>query len=80
MPDRRLLTPTARAALDAASAGLDEALAPLAARDAELFRLRLERWFQNLLDGLEPVYGHRPDFPAFLNRQVRAAHARAVLS
>ena len=70
MHDRRLLTPAARTALDAASAGLDSALAALPERDATLFRLRLERWFQNLLDGLGPVYGDRPDFPDFLNRLV----------
>ncbi len=70
MPDTRLLTPEARAALDAACAGLDAVLAPLAPRDAQLFRLRLERWFQNLLDGLLPVYGARADFPDFLNRLV----------
>ena len=70
MPDTRLLTPAARAALDAASVGLDDVLAPLPARDAELFRLRLERWFQNLLDGLVPVYGDRDDFGPFMNRLV----------
>lgn len=39
-------------------------------RDKELFSLRLERYFQNLFDGLHPVYGSRADFDDFLLRLV----------
>ncbi len=49
---------------------LDDTLGDLAARDRQLFRLRLARQFGNLYDGLEPLYGHHPDFEAFLGRVV----------
>jgi amylosucrase len=42
------------------------------ARDRHLFLLRLERYFQNLYDGLLPVYGRRPDFGDTLDRLVAA--------
>lgn len=70
MPASRLLTPAARAALEAASAGLDAIFATLPERDRQLFRLRLERWFQNLHEALLPVYGRRDDFDDFLRRLV----------
>ena len=50
---------------------LEDILGDLDARDQQLFRLRLARQFQNLYDGLEPLYGHRADFEAFLGRLAR---------
>ncbi len=64
------LSPEARATLEQIVPGLDGALADLGTRDRQLFRLRLERQFSNLYDGLEPLYGERPDFAAFLGRLV----------
>ncbi len=49
-----------------------EELVALPHRDRVLFEVRLERWFQNLVDGLEPVYGERDDFGTFLAELVRA--------
>lgn len=46
------------------------ALAGLAARDRDLFELRLERWFAHLDDGLVAVYGRSGDYEAFLERLV----------
>jgi amylosucrase len=43
---------------------------PLSERDWDIFRLRLERHFQNLFDALEPLYGHRPDFESMVTRLV----------
>mgnify|MGYP003875117511 CR=1 FL=1 len=40
------------------------------ARDQQLFTLRLERYFQNLFDGVYPLYGKRADFDSFLERLV----------
>ena len=45
-------------------------LAPLEELDRQLFQLRLARWFQNLHDGLQPVYGDRDDFDGFMHRLV----------
>ncbi len=39
-------------------------------RDKDLFLIRLERYFQNLYDGLYPVYGQREDFGVFLEQLV----------
>ncbi len=47
---------------------LDKPLSKLEKRDQQLFKLRLERYFQNLYDGLEPLYGLRSDFEAVLER------------
>ncbi len=49
---------------------LDEILNSLGMRDRQLFRLRLARQFSNLFDGLEPLYGARPDFATVLGRLV----------
>ena len=62
MQNVALMTPTARALFERAFDAAREALAPLEARDRQVFLVRLERWFQNLYDGLEPVYGRRTDF------------------
>jgi len=56
------MTPDARALFERAQPAAREALAPLDARDRDIFLVRLERWFQNLVDGLHPVYGRRPDY------------------
>lgn len=64
------LSAEARLCLTECSAHMDESLASLPERDQQLFRLRLQRWFQNLYDGLAPVYGHRRDFNDFISRLV----------
>lgn len=56
------LDPEARELFYEARAAAERPLAPLPVRDRQIFLLRLERWFQNLVDGLRPVYGRRPDF------------------
>ncbi|MEX2503148.1 MAG: alpha-amylase family protein, partial [Trueperaceae bacterium] len=57
--------------LPAARRAADEELVGVPHRDGVLFDVRLERWFQNLIDGLEPVYGARDDFEAFVGELVR---------
>lgn len=72
------LTPEAREAFNAARAAALRPLEALPPRDRQIFLLRLERWFQNLYDGLRPVYGHRTDFESFLTtlcRDLAEAHA-----
>jgi len=65
------LSDEARATLESLQTPqFDEVLSSLAARDGQLFRLRLERQFSNLYDGLKPLYGDRPDFEAVLGRLV----------
>ncbi|NND90148.1 MAG: alpha-amylase [Granulosicoccus sp.] len=66
-----LLTASAQTCLESASVSLEQTLASLQPRDQQLFRLRLARWFQNLYDGLWPVYGQRADFNAFIGRLVQ---------
>ena len=63
-------TPEARGLFDRLQPALERVLSELPGRDAQLFRLRLERHFQNLFDGLKPVYGARDDFDAVLERLV----------
>ena len=65
------LSEPARVALEALLPTLDPILAPLEPRDRQLFRLRLGRYFLNLYDGLDPLYGNRNDFAVFLGRLVR---------
>ena len=62
----------ARLCLDACADQLDHVLKALPERDQQLFKLRLQRWFQNLYDGLAPVYGHRKDFNEFVHRLIDA--------
>lgn len=72
------LTPEARELFVEARAATDRPLSGLAERDRQIFLLRLERWFQNLVDGLRPVYGRRPDFHSFvvsLCREMAEAYA-----
>jgi len=63
-----LMSAAAQACLEKASVGLDDVLKGVAERDQQLFRIRLARWFQNLYDGLLPVYGQRDDFDAFMQK------------
>jgi len=70
MQNARLLTPEARAHFDALLPRVDEVLSKLTKRDRRIFRLRLARHFQNLFDGLGPLYGRRGDFKGFLERLV----------
>ena len=65
-----LFTPEARNSYETILLSLDNHLTGLDRRDKHLFIMRLERYFQNLYDGLKPVYGHRNDFQAFLERLV----------
>jgi amylosucrase len=43
---------------------------PMSERDWSLFKLRLERHFQDLLGALQPLYGHRADFESVVTRLV----------
>ncbi len=78
MQNVRHLTPDARTRFDRALEGARNTLDALAPRDRDLFQVRLERWFQNLDDGLGPVYGRREDFDAFVERLVRALATQAL--
>jgi len=71
---RRLdgLSPEAKACLTRLLPMLEEILAGLPTRDWQLFELRLARQFQNLYDGLGPLYARRADFEPFLARLVTA--------
>ncbi|CAN5842291.1 alpha-amylase family protein [soil metagenome] len=70
MESARHLSPDALPLFERASVAAASVLEPLAARDRHLFLLRLERYFQNLYDGLLPVYGRRPDYEAVVIRMV----------
>lgn len=73
------LDPEARDLFLEARAAADRPLSSLPERDRQIFVLRLERWFQNLVDGLRPVYGRRPDFRTFvvgLCREMAEAYAK----
>ena len=62
------LTQPARKQFDNLLERASSPLASLPERDRQIFMLRLARQFQNLYDGLQPVYGHRKDFGEFLER------------
>jgi amylosucrase len=49
---------------------LDRLSKSLPSHQRNLFSLRLQRYFQDLYDGLHSVYGHRDDFAHFLERLV----------
>ena len=66
-----LMTAGALSCLENASDELDKVLGEIETRDQQLVRLRLARWFQNLYDGLLPVYGQRDDFNDFMKRLVQ---------
>lgn len=63
-----MLSPEAKACLQRHLPALEDPLGTLASRDRQLFQLRLARGFQNLYDALEPLYGARDDFDAFMGR------------
>ena len=71
MANLSYMTPDVRALFGEASAAAREVLVSLPTRDRDLFLARLERWFQNLVDGLGPVYGTRHDYDAVITRLVR---------
>ena len=71
MQNHAHLSPEARERFDTA---LSEALDALNGEDEghrRMFSLRLERWFQNLYDGLKPVYGQRGDFGDVVTNVIR---------
>lgn len=68
----RALSPEARTHLARILPDLDDVLAHLTETERLLFELRLTRRFQDLYDGLEPVYGQRDDFGNFLSRLAEA--------
>ncbi len=70
------MTPEARQAFEDATSAARAGLEGLPAHDAEIFLLRLERYWQDLFDGLKPPYGTRADFQAFLENLVRLLAAR----
>ena len=72
MQNINLLTKEAESKFSSIVPKLKPELRGLAKRDKDLFLLRLERYFQNLYDGLKPVYGHLADFDAFLLKLVKA--------
>jgi len=65
-----LLAPEVRRRLELVLAAAAPELKGLPKRDRQLFELRCERFFQNLHDGLSPVYGRRADYEAFLQSLV----------
>jgi amylosucrase len=74
-----LLAPEVRRRLELSLAAAAPELKGMPKRDRQLFELRCERFFQNLHDGLSPIYGRRADFEAFVQRLVAmlARHYRA---
>ena len=66
----RTSSPEARARHARVHAALGDTLDALPVTERRLFEARLARRFEDLFDGLEPVYGGRPDFDAFLTRLV----------
>ncbi len=68
MQNVQLFTRNARALYETLLPALEPVLGELASRDRQLFSLRLERFFQNLYDGLAPVYGRNSDFSVFVEK------------
>ena len=66
MQNSHLFTLDAKRIYTALLPTLEPSLKSLDKRDRNLFELRLERFFQNLYDGLFPIYGRKPEFEAFL--------------
>ena len=71
MQNVRHLDPEARNLFLEARAACERPLSALPEAEQTIFLLRLERWFQNLVDGLRPVYGDRPEFGSFVSTLVR---------
>lgn len=65
------MSPEARAAFEKVTAVARAETSSLPPRDADVFLLRLERYWQDLHDGLKPPYGSRENFEPFLERLVR---------
>ncbi len=70
------MSPGARAAFEAVGAAIRGDLAGLPAHDARDFQIRLERYWQDLFDGLKPPYGAREDFHVLLESLVRLLVSR----
>ncbi len=68
MQNASLLAPDLRRRLASCLRAARKELEPLPLRDRQLFELRLERYFQNLHDGLGPIYGRHREFEPFLER------------
>ncbi|MEM7738028.1 MAG: alpha-amylase family protein [Deinococcota bacterium] len=68
MQNIRFLTPEARHQFERLIQQLEPNLEPLTSYERKLFTLRFERHFQNLFDGLKPLYGRRGDFNDVLTR------------
>ena len=68
MQNVQLFTREARKVYETLLPALEPVLGELASRDRQLFSLRLERFFQNLYDGLYPIYGRHSDFETFLEK------------
>jgi amylosucrase len=68
--NQRSFTPEAKHYFELVSEALGTVVSPMGERDWSLFKLRLERHFQNLFDALEPLYGQRQDFESVLARLV----------
>jgi amylosucrase len=68
--NQRSFTPEASHYFKLVNEALTTVATPMSERDWSLFKLRLERHFQNLFEALEPLYGHRPDFESVLTRLV----------
>ena len=64
------MSPTARTAFENVIGPVQDALSALPKRDADIFTLRLGRYWQDLLDGLTPPYAARPDFEQFVKELV----------
>jgi amylosucrase len=68
--NQRSFTPEASHYFRLVSEALNTVVSPMGERDWSLFKLRLERHFQNLFDALEPLYAQRSDFESVLTRLV----------
>lgn len=65
------MTPQARDLFERAAQAAREEVSALPRRDADIFLLRLERYWRDLYDGLVSPYGAREDFDGFVLRLVR---------
>ncbi len=70
MSSFRFSTPEAKNYFDLVSGSAASVMEFASQRDQDLFRVRLERHFQDLIDGLLPLYGSRDEFEGFLERLI----------
>lgn len=70
------MSPEARASFEVAASTAREELTGLPPHHAETFLTRLERYWQDLFDGLTPPYGAREDFDDLLQHLVRLLASR----